>query len=113
MAWTLEAGFTLAALLLTFIMSGVGLLLKHRRCMPCLRNSKASLLQEPVEGITELVILNLVLTPLDPESGTRHYSPSELRWVDIADARQYQQATYSSMIRFRKTRPIPPRTRTR
>jgi hypothetical protein len=51
MAWTLEAGFALAALLLTSIMSGVGLLLKHRRCVPHLRNSKASFLEGTVEGI--------------------------------------------------------------
>lgn len=51
MAWTLEARFALAALVLTFIMSGVGLLLKYHRCMPHLRNSKASLLQVSVEGI--------------------------------------------------------------
>lgn len=51
MAWTLEAGFTLAALLLTFIMSGVGVLLKHRSCIPYLKNRKASLLQVLIEGI--------------------------------------------------------------
>jgi hypothetical protein len=51
MAWTLEAGFALAALVLTFVMFGVGLL-KHHRCMPPLRNSKVDPLQNLVEGIT-------------------------------------------------------------
>lgn len=51
MAWTLEAGFALAALVLTFILSGVGLLLKHHRCMPLLRNSKADPLHHLAEGI--------------------------------------------------------------
>lgn len=52
MAWTLEARFTLAALVSTFITSGVSLLLKHSRCMPHARNSKASLLPVLAEGIT-------------------------------------------------------------
>lgn len=52
MAWTLEAEFALAALLLTFITSRVGLFLKHRRCIPYLRNRKASLLQVLIEGTT-------------------------------------------------------------
>jgi hypothetical protein len=112
MAWTLEAEFALAALLLTSLISRVGLLLKHRRCMPHLRNSEASLLQEPVEGITDLVFLDLSLTQLDPESGTKHCSPSELRWVGIADVRQYQQATYTSMVRFQQRQPVPTGTRT-
>jgi hypothetical protein len=112
MAWTLEAKFALAALLLTFIMSEVGLLLKHRRCMPYLKNSKDSLHQKPVEGIYELALANHPLTQLDPESGTQHYLPSELQWVDIADVRRYQQATYTSMVRFRQRQVIPTRTST-
>jgi hypothetical protein len=110
MSWTLEAELALAALLLTFIMSGVGLVLKHRRRAPHLRNSIAGLLREPVRGITELVFLDLSLTQLDPESDTQHCSPSELRWVGIADVRQYQQATYNSMVRFQQKRSIPIRT---
>ena len=62
MAWTLEAEFALAALLLTFTISGVSLLLKHRKYMPYLRNSKVGLLQEPVEGMSKLVVMNMLLT---------------------------------------------------
>ena len=52
MTWNLEAEVALATLVITFAMSGVGLLLKYRRCIPLLRNGKVNPLQNFVEGIT-------------------------------------------------------------
>lgn len=91
MSWTLEASFALAALILTLMLSGLGLVLKYRKGTSPL--GKDTLLQMFVE---------------DSESGVRYY---KLQWVDIADVRRYQQATYTSMVRFRQRRPLPPSSR--
>jgi hypothetical protein len=48
MSWTLEAGFALAALVLTLILSGLGLVLKYRKGILSL--GKDTLLQTFVEG---------------------------------------------------------------
>lgn len=52
MPWSLEAGFALAAVVLTLLLSGLGLFLKHRKEMLCLSNSNATI----VEGIVILFI---------------------------------------------------------
>jgi hypothetical protein len=49
MSWTLEAGFALAAIILTLTLSGLGLLLKHRKG---LINSNATV----VEGTTIFLV---------------------------------------------------------
>ena len=51
MSWTLEAGFALAALILTLLSSGLGLVLKYRRGLSRMDSSKLSLIQLLVEGI--------------------------------------------------------------
>lgn len=50
MSWTLEAGFALGALILTLLLSGLGLVFKHRRSMPYLNANTSSLLHLLVEG---------------------------------------------------------------
>jgi hypothetical protein len=50
MSWTLEAGFALAALILTLILSGIGLVLKYRRGLPYSGSSKLGLVQLLAEG---------------------------------------------------------------
>lgn len=47
MAWSLEAAFALAALILTLLLTGLGLVLKYRRGMD---SSKLSMIQQVVEG---------------------------------------------------------------
>ena len=52
MTWNLEAEVALATLVITFAMSGVGLLLKYRRRIPLSRNGKVNPPQNLGEGIT-------------------------------------------------------------
>ena len=53
--------------------------------------------------------------PLDPETGNQRPPPSGLvwPWVDIADVRRYQQATYSSTVRSQQRRPVLSKSSTR
>lgn len=53
MSWTLEASFALAALVLTLILSGLGLVLKYRKSISPL--GKDTLLQMFVEGTFPLI----------------------------------------------------------
>lgn len=58
MSWTLEARFALAAIILTLILFGIGLILKHCKITP-LRNyarAQGSLLQSLAEGISTYVL---------------------------------------------------------
>ena len=51
MAWSLEAAFALAALILTLLLSGLGLVLKYRRGLSHLGgSSKLGLIQLLAEG---------------------------------------------------------------
>jgi hypothetical protein len=57
MSWTLEASFALAALILTLILSGLGLVLKYRKGISPL--GKDTLLQMFVEG-TFIILTSIV-----------------------------------------------------
>jgi hypothetical protein len=54
MSWTLEASFALAALILTLMLSGLGLVLKYRK--RTLSLGKDTLLQMSVEGTFTLMV---------------------------------------------------------
>jgi hypothetical protein len=51
MSWTLEAGFALAALILTLLLSGLGLVFKYRRGLLRTNSNKLSLVQLLAEGM--------------------------------------------------------------
>ncbi|KAF1848194.1 uncharacterized protein K460DRAFT_308170 [Cucurbitaria berberidis CBS 394.84] len=89
-SWSKEAIFALATMFIMLMLSSIGLICKHQR---------RSIFQS-------FRWLNAI--PHDEELAVIRQSPHSSGWVDILRVRQYQQESYTSILRMRRGPRTPP-----
>ena len=101
--WTKEAIFTLLSVFLTISLAIAGLILRYYMNKGTLSywTSRRGWRTESGKQHVKACIRDIYLTKLDEEL---HISPSPQRscWVELAEARRYQQRTYTSVSRLRR-----------